>query len=109
MFFLNLKFWLTSYVFCQASDPTCYEEVPAVPQPAFIFTGLVLPPHESALTECLPEYQADDPFKTDLPPPSYLDICSQAGNSSREMQSISDFALSDTQRLIDPSSDSNDG
>jgi len=83
-----------------SSDPTCYEEVPAVPQPAFVFTGLVMPLSDTALTECLPEYQADDPFKTDQPPPSYLDICTQTGSDSRELNSFSEIDSSDTQRLI---------
>lgn len=84
--------------------------MPAIPQPAFVFTGLMLPPSETALTECLPEYQTEDPFKTDLPPPSYLDTCSQTCNNARELQSFSDFESSDTQRLIfDDHSDSGNG
>ncbi|XP_057291505.1 uncharacterized protein LOC130614119 [Hydractinia symbiolongicarpus] len=51
---------------------TCYEEVPAVPQPAYVFSGLS--PEDlrhTILCESLPGYQPDDPYKMDLPPPSY--------------------------------------
>ena len=89
----------------------CYEEAPAVPQPAYIFTGFSLPMPYTSLTESLPEYQTEDPFKTDQPPPSYIDICSEAtttqeqlvSTASRREQELRSFAnmeTSDTQRLI---------
>ena len=83
--------------------------MPAVPQPAFVFTGLVLPLPDTALTDGLPEYQPDDPFKTDQPPPSYLDICARTSDTSRELNSFSDIDTSDTQRLIGNDQSSDDG
>ena len=70
-----------------------------------------MPLPDTALTDCLPEYQADDPFKTDQPPPSYLDICTQTSNTSRGLSSFSEIDSSDTQRLIcsDQESDSGNG
>ncbi|XP_065064177.1 uncharacterized protein LOC135690519 [Rhopilema esculentum] len=90
-----------------SADPTCYEEVPAIPQPAFVFTGLTLPLPNTVLTESLPEYQADDPFKTDQPPPSYGDSCNLRDRLPQELQSFAeipqafaDIDATDTQRLI---------
>lgn len=51
---------------------TCYEEVPAVPQPAYVFSGLSPDDlRHAALIESLPGYQHEDPYKTDCPPPAY--------------------------------------
>lgn len=51
---------------------TCYEEIPAVPQPAYTFSGLSPEDlRQALLIETLPGYQPDDPYKTDRPPPSY--------------------------------------
>ena len=71
----------------------------------------MLPLPDTALTECLPEYQADDPFKTDHPPPSYLDICTQTSITANELDSFSELDSSDTQRLIstDQEADCGDG
>lgn len=80
-------------------DPTCFEEVPAIPQPAFVFTGMSMTLPNTDLIESLPEYQADDPFKTDQPPPSYIDICN-AALTTQELQSFANMEVEDTQRLI---------
>ncbi len=78
----------------------CYEEVPAIPQPAYVFTGLSMTLPNTSLAELLPEYQADDPYKTDHPPPSYIDICN-ASLTTQELQSFSNIVEdSDRQRLI---------
>lgn len=51
---------------------TCYEEIPAIPQPAYTFSGLSPEDlRQALLIETLPGYQHDDPFKTDHPPPAY--------------------------------------
>ena len=60
------------FLFPLQAVETCYEEVPAVPQPAYVFSGLS--PEDlrhAAIIESLPVYQQDDPYKTDLPPPTY--------------------------------------
>ena len=97
------------FVHLQAADPTCYEEVPAVPQPAYVFTGLTLPLPNTSLTESLPEYQADDPFKTDMPPPSYIDTCTSRITSPHELESFAEIDASDTTRLISEEDGSDDG
>ena len=84
----------------QVPDPTCYEEMPAIPQPAFVFAGLSMTLANTALTESLPDYQADDPYKIDQPPPSYIDIC-DSRLTNQELQSFAELATEDTQRLID--------
>jgi len=64
---------------------TCYEEVPAVPQPAYVFSGLS--PEDlrhAVLIESLPGYQADDPYKRDMPPPSYGDNFHQSNVDTPE-------------------------
>lgn len=43
-----------------------------MPQPAYVFSGLSPDDlRHAALIESLPGYQPDDPYKTDLPPPTY--------------------------------------
>ena len=46
--------------------------MPAVPQPAYVFSGLSPDDlRHAVLVESLPGYQHDDPYKTDCPPPTY--------------------------------------
>eukprot|EP00794_Sanderia_malayensis_P019132 gene19132-21049_t len=85
----------------QASEQMCYEEVPAIPQPAFVFTGLSMTLPNTSLAESLPAYQTEDPYKIENPPPSYIDICNST-LTSQELQAFSNIAecSSDRQRLI---------
>jgi len=93
---------------------TCYEEVPAVPQPAYVFSGLS--PEDlrhTALMESLPGYQHDDPYKTDRPPPSYEQNFhtdrDSVGQGSSSLQTLEELVTSiestDTAGLIDNQED----
>ncbi|KXJ22047.1 uncharacterized protein LOC110253098 [Exaiptasia diaphana] len=48
-----------------------YEEEPAVPQPAYMFTQYPFGPDVPATFLVPPEYAVEDPIKTDQPPPPY--------------------------------------
>lgn len=94
---------------------TCYEEVPAVPQPAYVFSGLS--PEDlrhATLIESLPVYTHDDPYKTDLPPPTYeqsfhtdRDSVGQGQSTSRGTieELVETIETTDTARLIDNQDD----
>ncbi|XP_065676710.1 uncharacterized protein LOC105848436 isoform X4 [Hydra vulgaris] len=58
----------------------CYEELPAVPQPAYVFSGLSPEDiRQVILIESLPGYQHNDPYKVNAPPPKYGEsFCSNA-------------------------------
>ena len=99
---------------------TCYEEVPAVPQPAYVFSGLSPDDlRHAVLIESLPGYQHDDPYKTDCPPPTYDQSfhAERDGNSGQGASSSRQGALdelvesietTDTAFLMDNQEDQDD-
>ena len=101
------KKWVSTLKLIQAIE-TCYEEVPAVPQPAYTFSGLSPEDlRQALLIETLPGYQPDDPYKTDRPPPSYEpDSCGgdgEQGVSSRSLtidDMVRDIETSDVSSLL---------
>jgi len=95
---------------------TCYEEVPAVPQPAYVFSGLSPDDlRHAVLIESLPGYQHDDPYKTDCPPPTYdqsfhaeRDSNGQGASSSRQGaldELVDTIETTDTAHLMDNQED----
>jgi len=84
---------------------TCYEEVPAVPQPAYTFSGLSPEDlRQALLIETLPGYQHDDPYKTDRPPPSYEpDTLRTNGSSPEQGASTQSLTIDDMVRDIETS------
>ncbi|XP_031552595.1 uncharacterized protein LOC116289792 [Actinia tenebrosa] len=78
----------------QLSDGTRqYEEEPAVPQPAYMFTQYPFGPDVPATFLVPPEYAVEDPIKTDIPPPPYsVDTVAQ-----EESEIVDD---SDTTQLV---------
>jgi len=100
---------------------TCYEEVPAVPQPAYVFSGLSPDDlRHAVLIETLPGYQHDDPFKTDCPPPTYDQSFhaergdgsgAQGASSSRQGaldELVENIETTDTALLMDNQEDQDD-
>ena len=96
----------------------CYEELPAVPQPAYLHTGMS--PEDLlhvVMIDSLPVYQQDDPYKRDLPPPVYTDTfhaSSPEGEdneppppSVEELRDLASIDISDSLQLI--TSDGDDG
>ena len=65
----------------------------------------------AALIESLPGYQADDPYKTELPPPAYENFHSSSGDvagSSVRLtidELVDSIETTDTTRLIDNQED----
>jgi len=96
----------------QEAVDTCYEELPAVPQPAYVFSGMS--PEDmrhAALIESLPGYQPVDPYKVDRPPPAYATPENFPPSSSNQTieetlsDRVSTMECSDTVNLIQDDDD----
>ncbi|EDO41554.1 predicted protein [Nematostella vectensis] len=70
-----------------------YEEHPAVPQPAYMFTQYPFGPDMPATFQIPPEYTVEDPIKIDQPPPPYMDTIT--------VEPSTHIDVSDTERLVD--------
>ena len=61
----------------QMSEAGQYEEQPAVPQPAYMFTEFPFGVNVAHAFQIPPEYSEEDPGKLDQPPPPYIEDSDQ--------------------------------
>lgn len=77
------------FVFQTQDRSRQYEEEPAVPQPAYMFTQYPFGPDIPATFLIPPEYTVEDSLKTDQPPPPYT-ITPAVAREESEVVTIGD-------------------